>query len=154
MTTPLRHALPTVPALALALAVSAALAAPAAPPAAPAATVTPAAATAAAPASVPATPDAALPAELAARVATDLAAMREANPLAVRDDAAVAAAVNGSVDGARSLVLDESFRSTIVVRLGADGQPVFGCVDSRDAYDAFFAPTPADRLAPTAPEVR
>ncbi len=144
MTTPLRHVLPTV--LALALTASAAVAEPA-----PAPAPAPATPAAVAPAPADAVPATAIPAAIpAATLAADLATMQAANPLPVRDDDAVT--ITEHPDGTRSVVLDDSFLSTMVVRLGPDGQPVFGCVDSRAAYDAFFSPT-AQPAAPT-PEVR
>jgi hypothetical protein len=132
MTTPLRHVLPAV--LTLALIASVAVAEPAAPASvasAPADTVPAIAITAAIPATT---------------LAADLATMQAANPLPVRDDDAVT--ITEHADGTRSAVLDASFLSTMVVRLGPDGQPVFGCVDSPAAYDAFFSPT-AQPAAPT-----
>lgn len=80
--------------------------------------------------------------------AADLAAMKAAGPIAVRDDDALAVTVQP--DGTRSAVLDDSFLSTTVVRVGPDGKLIFGCVTSRPEYDAFFA----EKAAPSTPEVR
>lgn len=145
MTTPLRHVLPTM--LALALTASVAVAEPAPAPATP----EPATPAPVVSAPVDTAPTDAIPAAIpAATLAADLATMQAANPLPVRDDNAVT--ITEHPDGSRSAVLDASFLSTMLVRLGPDGQPVFGCVDSRAAYDAFFSPA-AQPAAPT-PEVR
>ena len=123
MSTPVRQFLPAIVALALATPLAAAE-----------------------PAAVPA----AAPADSAGTMAADLATMRAANPLPVRDDQAVTVTVRP--DGTRSVVLDDSYLSTMVVRLGPDGTPVFGCVDTREAYDAFFSP--ATPVTTPTPEVR
>lgn len=99
-------------ALALGLAAAQAPAAPVADPAAPAA-------------AAPAAPTAAAPAP-----AHD-------HPIALRDDAAAQVIVNA--DGSRTAVLDDSFLSTSVARIDADGKVVIGCVHTREEYDAFFA---------------
>ena len=80
--------------------------------------------------------------------AADLAAMKAAAPIAVRDDGALAVTVQA--DGTQSAVLDDSFLSTTVARVGPDGRLIFGCVTSRPEYDAFFA----EKAAPSTPEVR
>jgi hypothetical protein len=71
----------------------------------------------------------------------ELASMRASNPIPARDDAAVELTVG--VAGSRWITLDESFRSTVVVRTGADGRPIYGCVHSRDEFERFFADNPA-----------
>lgn len=71
----------------------------------------------------------------------ELASMRAGNPIPARDDAAVE--VTLGADGSRWLTLDESFLSTVVVRTGADGSLVYGCVHDRDAFERFFADEPA-----------
>lgn len=99
-------------ALALGLAAAPALAAPAADPT-PAAPAAPAAAAAQAPAPA------------------------HDHPIALRIDDAVPFVVNA--DGSRTAVLDDSFLSTSVARIDADGKVVIGCVHTREEYDAFFA---------------
>lgn len=59
------------------------------------------------------------------------------HPIALRDDAALRIIVHA--DGSSSAVLDESFLSTSVARIGPDGEVIIGCVQSREEYDAFFA---------------
>lgn len=59
------------------------------------------------------------------------------HPIALRDDAALR--IIEHADGSRSAVLDPSFLSTSVARIGPDGQVIIGCVQSREEYDAFFA---------------
>lgn len=80
--------------------------------------------------------------------AADLAAMAAADPLPVRDDAALNVSIQ--TDGTRSAVLDDSYLSTTVVRVGPDGKLIFGCVGSQQEYEAFFA----EKAAPATLEVR
>lgn len=71
----------------------------------------------------------------------DLAGAAAAHPLPLRTD--MDAAVILHADGMRSLILDDSFLSTSVAKIGSDGQLITGCVATREEYDAFFAATPA-----------
>lgn len=84
----------------------------------------------------------------AAAAATGATAPAPAHPIALRDDAAIV--VTEHPDGSRSAVLDDSFLSTSVARIDAEGRIVIGCVSTREEYDAFFA---AEAL-PDGPEVR
>lgn len=59
------------------------------------------------------------------------------HPIALRDDAAVQVVVNA--DGSASALLDDSFLSTSVAKIGPDGEVIIGCVHTRAEYDAFFA---------------
>ncbi|MBK8167169.1 MAG: hypothetical protein IPK64_14610 [bacterium] len=59
------------------------------------------------------------------------------HPIALRDDAALR--IIEHADGSSSAVLDESFLSTSVAKMGPDGKVIIGCVQSREAFDAFFA---------------
>lgn len=59
------------------------------------------------------------------------------HPIALRDESALR--IIEHADGSRSAVLDESFLSTSVAKIGPDGQVIIGCVQSREEYDAFFA---------------
>lgn len=59
------------------------------------------------------------------------------HPIALRDEAAVQ--IIEHADGTRSAVLDASFLSTSVAKIGPDGEVIIGCVQSRAEYDAFFA---------------
>ena len=59
------------------------------------------------------------------------------HPIALRDEAALP--IIEHADGSRSVVLDASFLSTSVARIGPDGKVIIGCVQSREEYDAFFA---------------
>lgn len=70
------------------------------------------------------------------------------HPIALRDDAAVQVVVNA--DGSASALLDDSFLSTSVAKIGPDGEVIIGCVHTRAEYDAFFA---AEAL-PAGAEVR
>lgn len=70
----------------------------------------------------------------------DLAAAAAAHPLPLRTDSDAAVVLHA--DGMRSLILDDSFLSTSVAKIGPDGQLITGCVATREEYDAFFAATP------------
>lgn len=59
------------------------------------------------------------------------------HPIALRDDAALR--IIEHADGSSSAVLDESFLSTSVAKIGPDGEVIIGCVQSRQEYDAFLA---------------
>lgn len=59
------------------------------------------------------------------------------HPIALRDDTALT--IVTLPDGARTAVLDASFMSTSVAKVGPDGKVIVGCVNSREEYDAFFA---------------
>jgi surfactin synthase thioesterase subunit len=59
------------------------------------------------------------------------------HPIALRDEAALP--IIEHADGTRSAVLDASFLSTSVAKIGPDGEVIIGCVQSRAEYDAFFA---------------
>lgn len=59
------------------------------------------------------------------------------HPIALRDDAALLVVTNP--DGSQTALLDDSFLSTSVARIDADGKVVIGCVHTREEYDAFFA---------------
>ncbi len=71
----------------------------------------------------------------------DLARVAATHPIPLRTDADIAIIVHA--DGMTSLILDDSFLSTSVAKIGPDGQLITGCVATRDEYDAFFAATPA-----------
>lgn len=71
----------------------------------------------------------------------DLARAAAAHPLPMRNDADLPVILHA--DGTKSLVLDDSFLSTSVAKIGPDGLLVTGCVATREEYDAFFAATPA-----------
>lgn len=77
------------------------------------------------------------PAPAPAATPEDLAKTTAANPIPARDDEAVIVTVQP--DGVRSIVLDESFLATSVVRIGPDGTPIIGCVTTREEFEAFFA---------------
>lgn len=84
------------------------------------------------PASQPAT--ASTPVATAGAGAAEPAA---AHPIALRDESSLV--VTEHPDGSRSAVLDDSFMSTSVARIDAEGRIVIGCVSTREEYDAFFA---------------
>ena len=84
------------------------------------------------PASQPAT--ASTPVATAGAGAAEPAA---AQPIAQRDASSLVVTVHP--DGSRSAVLDDSFMSTSVARIDAEGRIVIGCVSTREEYDAFFA---------------
>jgi hypothetical protein len=73
--------------------------------------------------------------------AADLAGAAAAHPFPLRTD--MDAAIVLHADGMQSLILDDSFLSTSVAKIGPDGQLITGCVATREEYDAFFAATPA-----------
>lgn len=76
-------------------------------------------------------------AQSAAAPAAEAAPAPHEHPIALRDEAALQ--VVEHPDGSRSAVLDASFLSTSVARIGPDGEVIIGCVQSREEYDAFFA---------------
>jgi hypothetical protein len=71
----------------------------------------------------------------------DLARIAATHPIPLRVDADLSIIVHA--DGMKSLILDDSFLSTSVARIGPDGSLITGCVTTREEYDAFFAATPA-----------
>jgi hypothetical protein len=73
--------------------------------------------------------------------AEDLAKAAAANPIPLRDDAELRLVQHAN--GMVSVVLDESFMSTSVAKIGPDGRVITGCVSTREEYDAFFSATPA-----------
>ena len=80
--------------------------------------------------------------------AEDLAKAALEHPIELRKDADIQ--VIQHANGMKSAVLDESFMSTSVVKVGADGRLITDCVTSRDEYDAFFA----DTASSAGPEVQ
>lgn len=70
----------------------------------------------------------------------DLAQAAATHPIPLRTDADISIIVHA--DGMKSLILDGSFLSTSVARIGPDGRLITGCVTTREEYDAFFAATP------------
>ena len=73
--------------------------------------------------------------------AEDLARTAAAHPILLRNDADLVVVLHA--DGMKSLVLNDSFLSTSVAKIGPDGRLITGCVTTREEYDAFFAATPA-----------
>lgn len=82
-------------------------------------------------------PAAAPTAPVAAATTAGAAPHAHDHPIILRDDAALR--IIEHADGSSSAVLDESFLSTSVVKIGPDGEVIIGCVQSREEYDAFFA---------------
>lgn len=82
---------------------------------------------------------AAAPAAAAEAATANAAAAPDAHdhPMAARDEAALRFVEQA--DGTVSAVLDASFLSTAVAKIGPDGEVVIGCVQSRQEYEAFFA---------------
>lgn len=72
-----------------------------------------------------------------AATADELARGEGEHPFPLRE--ATDAAVAEHADGMKSAVLDASFRSMSVAKIGPDGLVITGCVSSREEFDAFFA---------------
>ncbi|MBK7701919.1 MAG: hypothetical protein IPI34_02990 [bacterium] len=72
-----------------------------------------------------------------AATAADLARGAGEHPYPQREAAGAEVVVHP--DGMKSAVLDASFRSMSVAKIGPDGMVITGCVSSREEFDAFFA---------------
>jgi len=73
----------------------------------------------------------------AAAATAEVAPHGHDHPIAARDEAALQ--IVEQADGTLSAVLDASFVSTAVAKIGPDGEVVIGCVQTREEYEAFFA---------------